>query len=167
MDFVTKLPISTNWKSNSYNLILVIVDRLIIIVHYKLAKIIINDSDLAKVIIDVIVQDYDLPNLVVSDWSLIFILKFWSSIYYFLKIKRRLSAASYSQINGQIKKQNSTIEAYLRIFINYKLNNKAKLLLITEFAYNNIKNANTSYIQLRLSLLYFLKKDINLYFKLI
>ena len=55
MDFVTGLPISTNWKKDSYNSILVIVDWFIKIVHYKPIKIIINILGLAEVIINVIV----------------------------------------------------------------------------------------------------------------
>ncbi len=35
MDYVTGLPISTDWKGDSYNLILVIVDWLTKIVHYE------------------------------------------------------------------------------------------------------------------------------------
>ena len=55
MDFVTRLLISTNWKCKSYNSILVIVDWLIKIVHYKLVKITINALWLAKVILNIVV----------------------------------------------------------------------------------------------------------------
>ena len=47
MDFVTDLPISINWNRNSYNFILVIVDQLTKIIHYKLVKITINVRGLA------------------------------------------------------------------------------------------------------------------------
>ncbi len=55
MDFVISFPISTDWKDDSYNLILVIVDQLKKMVHYKPIKVTIDISALAKVIIDVIV----------------------------------------------------------------------------------------------------------------
>ena len=55
MDFVTGLPISTDWKGDSYNSILVIVDRLTKMVHYESVKITINAPGLAEVIKDVIV----------------------------------------------------------------------------------------------------------------
>ena len=51
MDFVTGLPISINWKGDSYDSILVIVDRLTKMVYYKPVKITIDAPDLAKVII--------------------------------------------------------------------------------------------------------------------
>ena len=42
MDFVMGLPISTDWKGDSYNSILVIVDRLTKMVHYKPVQITIH-----------------------------------------------------------------------------------------------------------------------------
>ena len=55
MDFVTGLPVSTNWKGKTYNSILVIVERLTKMVYYEPIKLTIDAPDLAKVIIDVIV----------------------------------------------------------------------------------------------------------------
>ena len=55
MDFVTGLPISTNWKGESYNSILVIVDRLTKMVHYEPVKVTIDAPGLAEVILDVVV----------------------------------------------------------------------------------------------------------------
>ena len=87
MDFMTGLPLSANWKGDSYNSILVIVDRLTKRVHYELVKVTINTPGLAEVIIDVVVQHHDLPNSIISDQEAIFTSKFWSSLYYFLGIK--------------------------------------------------------------------------------
>ena len=53
MDFVTGPPISNNWKRDNYDFILVIVDRLTKMVHYKLVKITIDALGLAEVIINV------------------------------------------------------------------------------------------------------------------
>ena len=55
IDFVTGLPLFADWKGNSYDLILVIVDRLTKMVHYKPVKVTINALELAEVIIDVVV----------------------------------------------------------------------------------------------------------------
>ena len=43
------------------------------------------------------------------------------------------------------------MEAYLRVFINFKQNNWARLLPMAEFAYNNAKNASTSYMSFELN----------------
>ncbi len=67
MDFVTGLPISTNWKGETYNSILVIVDRLTKMIHYKPIKVTINAPALAEVIIEVVVRHYGLLDSIVSD----------------------------------------------------------------------------------------------------
>ena len=72
MDFVISFLILANWKSNSYNLILIIVDWLIKIVYYKLVKVIINVLGLAKVIINVIIYHYRVLKSIVIDQGLIF-----------------------------------------------------------------------------------------------
>ena len=104
-------------------------------VHYKLVKIIINVAGLAKVI----------------NWGPLFILKFWSSLCYFLDIKQKLSTAFHPQTDGQTERQNSTIEAYLKAFINNKQNDWARLLPIAEFAYNNVKNTSTGHTPFKLN----------------
>ena len=76
MDFVTGLPILTNWKDESYNSVLVIINQLTKIVYYKLVKVTINALGLAKVILDVVVWHYSLLNSIVSDRGLLFTSKF-------------------------------------------------------------------------------------------
>ena len=93
IDFVTGLPISTNWKKDSYNSIFVIIDWLIKIVHYKPVKITINAPSPVKVIIAVVVSQHGLPDSIVIDRASLFTSKFWSLLCYFLGIKRWLSIA--------------------------------------------------------------------------
>ena len=73
MDFVIGLPISTDWKGNSYDSILVIGDRLTKMIHYEPIKVTIDASGLAEVIIDVVVQHHGLPDSIISDRGAIFI----------------------------------------------------------------------------------------------
>ena len=91
IDFVTGLPILTNWKKDSYNSILVIVEWLTNMVYYKPVKITINVLGFAKVIINMVVQHHGLPNSIMTDGRFLFTLKFWSSLCYFLGIKPWLS----------------------------------------------------------------------------
>ena len=100
IDFVTGLPLSVDWKGDSYNSILVIVNRLTKIVHYEPVKVTINTLGLAEVIIDVVVRHHGILNSIISDRGAIFTFKFWSSLCYFLSIKRRLSTAFHLQTDG-------------------------------------------------------------------
>ena len=86
-NIILDLPISTDWKRNSYVLILVIINQLTKIVYYKPVKITINVQSLAKIIIDVVIRYHGLLDLIVTDRGLLFTLKFWLSLCYFLSTK--------------------------------------------------------------------------------
>ncbi len=118
MDFVTGLLISADWKGDSYDSILVIVDRLKRMVHYVPVKVTIDEPGLAEVIIDVVVRHHRVPESIVTDQGSLFTSQFWSSLCYFLRIKKKLSIAFHPQTDGQTDRQNNTIEAYLRAFVN-------------------------------------------------
>lgn len=76
LDFVTMLPVLTNWKGETYNSIFVIVNGFMKIVYYKQVKVTIDASWFAGLIIAVIVRHYGLPYFIVTDQGLVFILKF-------------------------------------------------------------------------------------------
>ena len=100
MDFVTGFSISANWKSNSYDSILVIIDWLTKMVYYKPVKVTIDTPGLAKVIIDMVVHYHGIRELIVMDQDLLFTSKFWSCLCYFLGIKKKLSTTFHPQINS-------------------------------------------------------------------
>ena len=52
------LPISINWKGESYDSILVIIDWLTKMVYYELVKVTIDTLWLAKVILDIVVRHH-------------------------------------------------------------------------------------------------------------
>ena len=151
MDFITGLLVSTNWKGETYNSILVIVDRLTKMVHYEPVKLHIDTPSLVEVIINVVVGHHGLPNSIVSDRGSVFTSKFWSSLCYFLGIKQRLSTAFHPQTDGQTKRQNSKMKVYLWAFVNYEQNDWARLLPMAKFASNNAKNASTGHTPFELN----------------
>ena len=104
IDFVTELPESADWKRDSYDSILVIVDRLTKMVHYEPVLTTITTPWLAEVIIDVVVRHHGLPDSIVSDRGSDFTSKFWSSLCYFLGIKRRLYTAFHPKTDGQTER---------------------------------------------------------------
>lgn len=130
IDFVTGLLVSTNQKSETYNSIFVLINRLIKIVHYKLVKATSNVLSLVKVIINIVMQYHGLSDSIVSDQSSAFMSKIWSLLCYFLGIKQKLSTAFHPQTDGQTKNQNNTIKTYLQAFVNYEENNWTRLFPI-------------------------------------
>ena len=135
-------------------------------VYYKPIKVNINAPGLAKVILDIVVWHHSLFNSIISNKGSLFTSKFWSSLCYFLSIKQKLSTAFHPQTNGQIKRQNSTIEAYLQAFVNFKQNDWARLLLMAKFIYNNAKNVSTGHTLFKLNYGYHpcisFNQDVNL-----
>ncbi len=151
MDFITGLPISADWKGDSYDSILAIVDRLMKMVYYVPVKVTIDAPGLAEVIINVVVRHHGVPESIVIDRGSLFTSKFWSSLCYFLGIKRKLFTAFHPQTDGQTERQNSTMETYLRAFVNWEQDDWARLLPMAEFAYNNTKNTSTSHTPFELN----------------
>ena len=76
IDFITRLPVSTNWKGKTYNSILVIVDRLTKMIYYKPVKVTNNAFSPIKVIIDMVLRHHGLPHSIISNQGSIFILNF-------------------------------------------------------------------------------------------
>lgn len=74
---MTDIPILVKWKNNSYEAILVIVNRLTKMVYYKALKTIIDVSQLAQVSIDIVARYHGLPESIISDYGSLFISKFW------------------------------------------------------------------------------------------
>ncbi len=100
-----------------------------------------------------------------TDRGSLFTSKFWSSLCYFLGIKKKLSTAFHPQIDGQTKRQNSMIKVNLRAFVNWKQDDWVRLLPIAEFAYNNAKNASTGHTPFKLNYGYhprvFFEEDVD------
>jgi hypothetical protein len=61
----------------------------------------------------------------------------WKEFLGILEIRPRMSTSFHPKTNGQTEQINQTIEAYLRSFINYEMDNWVGLLPMAEFAYNN------------------------------
>jgi hypothetical protein len=58
------------------------------------------------------------------------------SFFLFMKVKKRLSTAFYPQTDGQIERQNQTLEYYFRIFCAYQQDDWVAYLGFAVFVYN-------------------------------
>lgn len=76
--------------------------------------------EIIEIIIEVIIWYHGFFNSIINDPDSISISKFMFFLYYFLGIKQKLFTAFHPQIDNQIKRQNSMIEAYFQAFINFE-----------------------------------------------
>jgi Chromo (CHRromatin Organisation MOdifier) domain len=141
MDFIVELPPT----QDGYNAIVVFVDRLSKMVHLQPTKTTATAVDVANIFFNTVFWLHGLPRMIVSDRDPKFTSKFWQMLFKLIDTKLTLSTAFHPQTDGQTERANWTLEQYLRAFINYKQDNWASLLPITEFTINNAKNASTGF----------------------
>jgi hypothetical protein len=140
MDFVTDLPESTK---SGYTGILVIVDRLTKMAIYLPCRKDIDSPELARMFFEHVICKHGVPNNIVTDCGTQYTSRLWTRVCSHMTIDHRLSTAFHPQTDGQTKRQNQTMEQYLRAFSNYKQDNWVELLPQAEFAYNNSVHALT------------------------
>lgn len=86
-NFIMSTLIWKNWKKNNYNSILVIINLLFKMIYYEPVKRTINIISSEKIIINLIITNYDLSNFIISNKNTFFTSKFRLSLCYFLYIK--------------------------------------------------------------------------------
>jgi len=132
IDLIEPLP-----ELAGYNSILVIVDWFSKIACYIPININILAQGIAKVSWDRVFKDMGILQKVTSDWGSQFVLRFMKKLCSWLEIERNPSTIYHFQTNGQTEWVNQELEQYLWLYCNYRQNNWAEWLLITEFSYNN------------------------------
>src|SRR5256885_1559196 len=68
---------------------------------------------------------------------------FWSTLCYYLVVKRCVSTAFHPQTDGQTERVNQTLECYLRCYVDYQQDDWLSLLPSAEYACNSHVNAST------------------------
>ncbi|MBW0512850.1 hypothetical protein O181_052565 [Austropuccinia psidii MF-1] len=114
MDFITQLPLS-----NSFDSILVIVDRFSKMAVFISTISSITSLDLAHLLIKNIFSKHGLPSSIVSDRGSIFVSSFWTNLLQQLKISRDLSTAYHPETDGQTERVNQILEQYLQMYVSY------------------------------------------------
>jgi len=132
MDFITDLP-----KSKENDAILIVIDRLTKMAHLLPWTKEMNARQFSELFVREIFRLHGLPNDIITDRGSIFTSDLWKETTKQLGIERRLSTAFHPQTDGQTERTNSTLEQYLRAYVNYQQDNWKELLPMAEFAYNN------------------------------
>ncbi|MBW0511526.1 hypothetical protein O181_051241 [Austropuccinia psidii MF-1] len=110
MDFITQLPLS-----NSFDSILVIVDRFSKMAVFIPTMSAIAPLELAHLFIQNIFSKHELCQSIVSDRGSLFISSFWTNLCQQLKISRNLSTAYHPETDGKTERVNQIIKPYLWI----------------------------------------------------
>ena len=138
MDFIGPLP-----NSSTYDIILVVVDRLTKMAIFIPTVSTLKAEGLVNLFRDHVIRLHGFPESIVSDRGVLFTSKFWSTFTELTGIKLLLSTAYHQQTNGQSERIVQWLKEYLRMFINYKQDNWNEYLSLAEFSYNNAKHSST------------------------
>ncbi len=136
MNFIIDLSFNVN-REIAYDSILVLVDRYTKYARYVWAR----QNWIAVQLIDAMIKElfikYEISEVIITDRENLFIAKYWSAFCYHLKLALRYNIAFHSQTDEQTKRQNQTLEQYLRNYVNYQQDDWANWLAFVEYAYNN------------------------------
>ena len=139
-DLITMLP-----KSQGFDAIFVIVDRLTKMSHFIPTSTDCSAVDLARLFFNNVFKLHGLPKEFVSDRDPRFTSRFWKALYKLLDVRLALSTSRHPQTDGQTERMNAVLEVMLRHFVNARLNNWSSLLSHLEFAFNSSVQKSTGH----------------------
>ncbi|MBW0580419.1 hypothetical protein O181_120134, partial [Austropuccinia psidii MF-1] len=108
MDFITQLPLS-----NTFDSILVIVDRFAKIAVFIPTMSSITSLDFSHLFIKDIFSKHGLPSRIVNNRGSLFVSSFWTNLRQQLNISRDLSTAYHPETDGKTERVNQILEQYL------------------------------------------------------
>ncbi|MBW0547779.1 hypothetical protein O181_087494 [Austropuccinia psidii MF-1] len=132
MSFITQLPLP-----NSFDSILVIVDRIPKMVVFIPTMSSITSLDLTHLFIKNISSKHGLPSSIVSDRGSLFVSFFWTNLCQTLKISIDISTSYHPETDGQTERVNQILEQYLQMYFSYHQDDWNTWLPLAEFSYNN------------------------------
>ncbi|GJY30549.1 putative reverse transcriptase domain-containing protein [Tanacetum coccineum] len=133
MDFVTKLPKTTN----GYDTIWVIVDRLTKSAHFLPMRETDPMEKLMKLYMKEVVTHHGVPISIISDRDGRFTSLFWKALNKALGTRLDMSTAYHSKTDGQSERTIQTLEDMLRACVLDFGKNWDRHLPLVEFSYNN------------------------------
>ena len=138
-DFITQLP-----KSDEYDAIFVVVDRLTKQAHFVPTTSDVNAATTADMFIDHVWKLHGTPRQVISDRGSQFVSQFLKEVFRRTGITGSTSTAFHPQTDGQTERVNQELEQYLRAFTDMRQSNWSGLLPLAEFAHNTRAHATAT-----------------------
>lgn len=139
MDLIEGLP-----KSNGFDCILVIVDRLTKMAIFIPTTKSLTAEDLAWLYVKHVFSKHGVPQTIVSDRGKEFDSRFFKAFTNLLGIDLTMSTTYHPETDGQTERVNQSLEQYLRLYTNYKQDDWYYMLPVAEFTYNNTPHSATT-----------------------
>ena len=137
MNFIIKLSKSKNsTNEETYDAILVMIDRLIKYCHIVPFKEIYNVEQLKYVVLNRFIRYQKISKGFINDKDKLFTFNYWRTLLPKLGTKLRMSTTYHSQTNEQTKKTNQSLKQYLRHYVNSAQTNWVKLLFMAQLTLN-------------------------------
>jgi hypothetical protein len=132
MDFIEGLP-----KSDSYSVILVVVDRFTKYAHFYPLKHLYSTKTVVQLFFDNVVKLHGVPHTIVSDHDKVFTASFWQELFNLLGTKLLMSSAYHPQTDGKTERINQCLEMFLRCAVHDSPTKWHKWLSSAELWYNS------------------------------
>ena len=132
VDFIMKLPIVAR-----KDVILVVCNQLSKMMHFVATTERMSAEGLARLFRDNVWKLHGLPESMVLDRGLQFVMELTKELNRILGIEMRLLTAFHPQTDGQTEQINQELEQYLWFFVNHRQKNWPEWLVSAEFAVNN------------------------------
>ncbi|GJT39872.1 ty3-gypsy retrotransposon protein [Tanacetum coccineum] len=132
MDFIKGLP-----KSQGYNVIMVVVDRLTKYTHLMPLAHPFTAVQVAQAFMDNVCKLHGMPESIVSDRDKVFLSLFWKELFGLLKVKLLMSSAYHPQTDKQNEVVKICLETYLRCMTGDLPKEYSKWLSLAELWYNS------------------------------
>ena len=152
LDFMGPLP-----KSNDFDYLLVIIDRLTSQVHLVPTMTIVTARGIAWLILKEVVRLHGIPESIVSDRDTKFTSIFWKELHRLMGSKLLMSTAFHLQMDGATERANRSIAQILRTVVSNDQKDWSDKCPMVEFAINSSVNATTGYTLFELNYRYMLQ----------